>query len=269
MVHVPFNPIAILSFIFVPMKKSLFFLLILATSCQTETTKEVIKESEETQVEETLESMVNRHVEVKLGIPSTEKYTLKIYRENLDGDPIEDAIIAVNRENFAMDEAISKGNVAKKAEIGFMGNYNILFYYDGALNQISPPINMPSSAKAELIVNFQHIQSEFFKDILVDYKIRNSSFRDYFTVNNHTPVRVLQWKLYDKLGSDKPEAYYFGLGEGSKSLAKDILIYDGVLENADYTGDVYTFVPRISKTDKLMHRFFYNPQVGKYFTEKK
>ena len=71
----------------------------------------------------------DRMVRAKLGIQANEKFELKIYRAQLDADGIEDAIITVNRLDFAMKEAMASPNAAKRAELGFMGNFNYFFFF--------------------------------------------------------------------------------------------------------------------------------------------
>ena len=249
---------------------SLYILLLLLTfSCSEQPKTNTPSIDEEVKPKnQTLEQMVERHIKSCLSIPATEHFSYKIYKEQLDGDDKLDAIIAVNRLEYALLEAEKAPNSAKQAEIGFTGNYNYVFYYDGERNQISPPIMISSSPHSKLTVKFENLFSEGFKDIIVDYKIRNSAFRDVFTVTNHVPMQVFQWKIYDRLGEKDPEATYFEYGEGSYSLAKDILIYNGTLENADQGKDIYNFEPKISKKGNLLYRFFYYDQLGKYCIKK-
>lgn len=215
-----------------------------------------------------LEEMADRHARATLGITPNEKFSLKIYKEHLDGDEDIDAIITVNRLNYALEEAAKSNNSAKQAEVGFTGNYNYIFHYDGHSKQITPDIKIASSPHAELKVTFENVSSEAYKDILIDYKIRNSSFRDYFTIINHSPILVFQWKIYDHLGEKNPEATYFEYAPGTQSTFKDILIYEGQLDNASYTGDIYKFEPEISKKGALLYRFLYLDTEGKYFIRK-
>lgn len=215
-----------------------------------------------------LESRAARHIESQLGINSAENYSYEIYKEYLDGDEKIDAIITVNRLEFAMDEAAKSGNTAKRAELGFMGNYNYIFYYDGGLDQISPPIAIPSSPQAKLKIAFENISSEAYKDILVDFRIRNSSYKDFFTVFEHTPRRVFQWKNYDGLNAPTSEAYYFKFDAGTAALAKDILVMKALLVQPNKEVDIYSYEPNIKKTEELSYRFFYYPEQGKYVTQK-
>ncbi len=217
-----------------------------------------------------LESLAKRHVEARLNIPFDEKYTMSIHRKHLDNDTILDAIILVNRLDYALNEIATNGkNTAKVADLGFTGNYNFLFYYDGALNKISPEIPVPSGAYALLKLNFNSFSGNDFSDFTIDYTIRNSQFRNYYIVINHTPVRVFQWKIYDYLNEDKEEAFYFEFDKGSFSNVKDILIYKGNLKNSSKVEDIYNFDPIIEKADnELIHRFFFLDEQFKYFTNK-
>ena len=96
----------------------------------------------------------------------------------------------------------------------------------------------------------------------------NSRFRNYFTIISHTPKQIFQWKLYDKLGEDNLSVNYIEYGKGSYSNVKDILIFEGGIENANKAEDIYNFNPIYKKSGKLIHRFFYLPKERKYFTNK-
>ena len=247
---------------------AILFFIPLFFSCSEDKNDNIETEKKENKDNQTLEKMVDRHVQAQLSIPSTEKYSLQIYKEHLDGDDKLDAIITVNRLNFAYEEANKSGKYEMRKELGFTGHYNYIFYYDGGLNMISPSIIVPSSPQAELVVKFENISTSAFKDVLVDYKIRNSSFRNYYNIMNHSPVQVFQWKLYDYLGEKNVEANYIEYSNGSVGLARDILIYKGELKNRTKVKDIYKFSPEIEKDGELLHRFFYLDREGKYFTKK-
>lgn len=215
-----------------------------------------------------LNERAKRHVESVLKIPATEKYSMKIYRAHLDGDNKEDAVITVNRLEFAIDQATKKGNLAKSTELGFMGNYNYFFFYDGGLNKISPEIFIPSTPGKELQVSFENISSEVYKDIIIDFRVRNASYKDFYTVSNHTPRRIFQWKHFDGLGSSTSEAYGFKYAEGSVGIQKDILVMKAELIQPKGEFDQMTFVPEIKESKEVLYTFFYNPQMAKYVTRK-
>lgn len=216
----------------------------------------------------TFEERVKREIEAKLNIPVTEKYALEIKKTHLNRDEKEDAIISVNRLNFAINEASKKDSPAKRAELGYMGNYNHFFYYDGKLDKISIPMTIASSSKSPLKINFNNIQSDIYQDVSIDYKIRNSAFRNYYLIESGSLILVFQWKLYDQVGLDSYEANYIDFSEGSISLVKDILIYKGKIKNYSKSiENVYTYDPTIEKDGDLLYRFFYDPKTAKYMTK--
>lgn len=214
------------------------------------------------------EERVKREVEAKLNIPATEKYTLEIKRAYLNADEKEDAVITVNRLEFAEQQA-AKDPGGKRAELGYMGNFNHFFYYDGNLDKISIPMTISSSAKSPLKVSFDHVQSEAYQDLIIDYRIRNSAFRNYYLIENGALTLVFQWKLFDMVGSDQYEANFIEYNPGSYTLAKDILIYPGKIKNySAKIPDIYTYEPQIEKNGPLQYRFFYDPGTMKYMTKK-
>ncbi|MFA9210499.1 MAG: hypothetical protein ACEQR5_01635 [Moraxellaceae bacterium] len=207
-----------------------------------------------------------REVEAKLQIPVTEKYAFKVYKEFINADTIQDAIITVNRMEYAISDAIKKNKQAKMAEIGFMGNYNFFFYYDGATDQFSVPLPVPSSPGRPLEVSFKNMVSDLTKDVIIDYRIRNSGWRSYFSVFNETDLTlVFQWKLFDYAGEEKPEALLHVLEASREHSGKDILIYNSEIDHySQNIGDMYQYVPSISKPNKLAYRFYFEPKFGKY-----
>lgn len=237
-------------------------------SCSDEKGKEVNLE-EKNRTNLSLEELAKRHIETYLNIPFNEKYTLTIHKKHLDEDSIVDAIILVNRLNFALDEAAKSNNSAKRAHLGFTGKYNSIFYFDGGLNKISPEIPIPSSPHALLKLNFASFSGKSCSDFTIDYTIRNSQFRNYYIIQNHSPVRVFQWKIYDYLQEDNEEVNYLTFDIGSYSKVKDILIFDGKITNHDEIKDIYHFDPKIKKISKEpKHRFFFLDNQFKYFTNK-
>ncbi len=230
-------------------------------------TTAVTEESTEEVQETTDFAMRARKVAMaKLNIPANEKFDFKVYREEINSDTIEDAIITINRMQFAMDEAIRTGKQAKMAEIGFMGSYNFFIYYDGATDQFSVPLPVPSTPGRPLDVSFENILSDTRKDIVIDYRIRNSGWRSYFSVFDETDLAlVFQWKYFDKAGEDKPEALLHKYVQNETSLTKDIYIYESQIDGYNKEiGDMYAYVPSITKAGKLLMRFTFDPRFRKY-----
>lgn len=244
------------------------FTLLFASCKDAPSENQVIEDKPEIE-KGSLEDIIEQHIEGNLQIPATEDYSFKIYKEHLDGDDKMDAIITVNRLQFALNEAAKSDNSAKRAEFGFMGNYNYIFFYDGGLDKISPQIAIPSTPQAELKVSFEHVSSSAYKDILIDFRVRNASYKDFYTVSNHTPRRIFQWKNFDGLGSKINEAYTFKIEEGAVGLQKDILVMKANIVQPTEKVDLFTFEPELKESNELVHRFFYNDQMGKYVTLKK
>lgn len=224
--------------------------------------------SEQNSSSETLEELIVRHIEGSLRIPRTEKYKFQTFEADLNGDDSLDIIITVNQLDKAINEAIENGKTAKQAELGYIGNFNHIFYMDGRSKHISGPIPVPSSPHAQLQISFENIRSVAYRDILVDFRIRNSCFRRFFTIHNNNLQQTFEQKLFDGLGSDANEAYTIKYEKGSYSLAKDIVIYKGSLEKVTIHNpmDVYQLNPSIQETDELERRWFFNDNTLKYYT---
>jgi len=251
-------------------KLFLFVFPVFLFSCENnEKPKNIISEDELPDKPQSLEAYAKRHVESTLKIDPSEKYTLKIYKANLDGDDKEDAIIALNRLQFAINEAAQSEYPAKRAEVAYMGNFNYIFYFDGGLDLISPPIAIPSSPLLPLKISFENVSSSDFQDIIIDFRIRNASYRDYYFVKNHTPARVFQWKNFDGLGTAAAQAFTFSYEQGKVHESKNIVIHKAKITEIPMDADLNTFIPVLSKTNNLERMFFYLPSQGKYVTESK
>lgn len=250
--------------------KNIFFLIALVlVSCGNEKPAEQQQESVEkgSQKAGNVESSAESHVESVLGIPGNEKYSLKIYKEHLNGDDEIDAIVTVNRLEYAMNEAAKSDKTAKSAEIGFMGQYNYFFFFDGKSGQFSIPMLIASSPLSELKTSFENITSDAYKDVMFDFKVLDGSFKDFYTINGMTPTRIFQWKNYVGLNTNESEAYHFQFGQGTMGPRKDILVMKAELIQPKEKIDVYKYEPEIIKKDELMLRFFYHPSTGKYMTK--
>lgn len=253
--------------------KAFLYILLLSTlffSCGNEASVEDASLPKEPQTDQgrDLRSRALRHVEAQLNIAATERYILDIHKQNLDGDDKEDAIISVNRLNYAIEKAKQSPNAAKLAEIGYIGNYNYIFYYDGRLDMISPAIAVPSSPYLPLEISFEPITSTEYRDVLVTYRIRNSAFRAFFTIENHTPSRYFEWPEFNDLGTPKQEAFSFSYVSTAMNPRKNIQIYQAKISLADTVKNFNVAKPLINKQAKLLHEFFYLPAKQTYVTKK-
>lgn len=213
---------------------------------------------------------IELHIRRELAISVDEPIDYQIYRDHCDGDDSLDAVIAVNLLDRAVDEAIKSGKVAKKAAIGYMGNFNYIIYRDGLTGKLSSAMAIASSPKAKLKVTFENIRSTNQKDILVDYRILNAAFRNFFTVTNGHLIRINQVKLFDAIGDKDAVGYTLEYEPGLISNSKDIVAYKGTFENPTFASpdDVYTFEPEITKTSVVHEHWFFNPEDMKYYLKK-
>lgn len=208
------------------------------------------------------------HTESVLRILGNEKYEYAFYEAECTGDDSVDIILTVNLLDRALNEAIASNNVAKRAEMGYIGRFNYIAFMDGATQEISDPIVIPSSPHAQLSVSFEPIVAAHKNDILVDYRIRNSGFREFITIYNATPKRILQLKQFDGLGDKKTEAYVFKYQPGTYSSAQDVLVYKAKLEDVTINDplEIYSIDPVITPTNELERTWYFNRSQLKYFT---
>jgi hypothetical protein len=256
------------------MNKLIFFFLPLffLASCGGEEVDETTENTDdETEVEgqETETEFFNRsrrEVIAKLKIPANENFKMQVYREEINSDTITDAIITVNRLDYAMEQAIKSGKQAKMAQIGFMGNYNYFLYYDGATGQFSVPIPVPSTPGRPLDVTFEHILSPVRKDVIIEYRVLNSGYKSYFSVfNERDLLLVFQWKYFENAGDDVPTALLHKIVEQPNSRYKDIYIYNSEIDNYNKNiGDMYQYTPKITKEKEILYKFTFDPRFTKY-----
>ena len=243
-------------------------LLLISSSCEDDSSSTTSTESTEASKKnnESFDARAKREITASLAIPANEKYSIRIYKEYINADTIEDAIITLNRMEYAINQSIKNGNEAKAAEVGYTGNYNYIFYYDGAMDRISNPIFAPSSPGRELDVEFRSIAAPTRKDVIIGYRIRNSGWKSYFSVfNEHDFMMVFQWKSFDHAGEDKPEAFIHEYEENTHQIPMDIAIYESEIDgHTKNIGDIYTYVPSITKKKTLKFKFFLDPVAKKY-----
>ena len=214
-----------------------------------------------------IDQVLHNHFKKTLLINENEKYSYEIYKEHLNGDSIIDAVITLNRLEYAKQKAEESGNPTKAEKIGFMGPFNAFFLFDGKSNTLSSPLVVPSSPLLPLKVSFENITSIDFKDILIDFRIRNSSFKEVYFIINKFPKLVFEWTNFDGLGTPNEEAYVFDFKAGT-NVIKDIIIYEGKIDNLPPNTNPLTYEPKIINQNKKIKTFFYSKSKGKYFTSK-
>lgn len=228
----------------------------------------VLENDQETIVYQTPEQLAERHVEADLKIPGNEEYSMKLYSDFLNEDDSVDYIITVNRYNKAMDDAVASDKLAKFAEIGYTGRHNHFYFMDGRTKKISSVNSIASSPYAALDVSFEHITSGQYKDIIVDYHMMDSYFRNFYTIVQNVPDEILRGELFIGLGTKRQKAYAmeFLPGEGE---ARDVVVYEATVGEyqIEKPEDIYTVNPERIKTDKVALHWKFNPSTYKFYIE--
>ncbi len=243
-----------------------FFFLIgiisLISSCAE--TEDIDSTQNTSEKKEPVESVAKRFIESKLEISAAEKYKLDIYKSQLDGDNDEDAVVTVNRYNYAVEKASQSKNPGKVAEIGYMGPYNSIFYYDGATGTMTGPMEIPSTPISPLKISFEKVMSEAYSDVIVSFRIRNSCFKHIYTIQNKKPKLVFGWKIFDGFGSPDAKALHLVFETTAVSLPKDIRVMKANILSSSEKQDYNVDEPVLEKLNEEEFRFFYNPKEGKY-----
>lgn len=227
--------------------------------------------SSENGIKETFDQRMEREITAALEIPATERYTLKIYRSFINNDTIEDAIITINRKQYAEDLAIQNKNAAKMEDFGFSGNYNFFFYYNGSLDKLSVPIPVPSSAGYPLKVMFEPITQSIQNDVIISYRVRNSGFKSYFSaVDDQQLLRVFNWVEFDQVGTPNESSICHKYEKSEDGLTKEIVLYESKILNRpkDTIGWHFEFEPELKCSNVRIARFFFNPRSLKYAASK-
>lgn len=219
-----------------------------------------------------LKSKAAQHIKGQLKLTGADKFDTTWYSHDITGDGTKDYIITVNLLDRALNEAIAQNKQEKMEEMGYMGYFNHFFFVDGATEEISDAVVVPSSPMYQLDVTFADVLGVGRTDFYVDYRVRNMQRRKFYTTRNNAMVKeVYQSVIFDGLGTEKTVAYDVRLEEGTLNDFNDIVEYEAKLEdtiipNLDST---YSYTPTITPTDNEIRRWHYTPVQGKYFMVKK
>ena len=214
-----------------------------------------------------VDSVIRTFIDETLQTVQDEAYTFEIHRARLNPDQVTDAIISVNRLSYAQNKASLSGYQAQAENLGYMGPFNLFIYYDGANNSFEIPTPVPSSPLLPLRISFEHISSNKYKDLVVDFRIRNSSYKEIYFLFNNKPSKVFQWKNFDGLGTKESEAYSFEFNPGNGPV-RDVLVFNAKIEQPIKAIDPFIYKPTILGSQELIKRFFYIPAQGKFFSTK-
>ena len=214
-----------------------------------------------------VDSIIQKYIRETLNTGDNENFTYNIDKAALNPDNEMDAIISVNRLAYAKQTAIESGHVAQAEKLAYMGPFNAFIFYDGRSNSFSIPVPVPSSPLLPLDISFNNISSNQHKDLVVDFRIRNASYKEVYFLFNNKPSKVFQWKNFDGLGTTDSEAYAFGFNPGNGPV-RDIIIFKAKIEAPKGEIDPFIFKPKILSSQAVQKKFFYVPAQGKYFSTK-
>ena len=250
----------------------IIFGMVVLSSCGDKTAESEESKSNDKQEVKDIpnDQKITRHIQTDLNLTAANKYSVKKFKADLNGDDIEDVIITVNLLERALNEGIRTGRAEKMAEMGYMGYYNYLYFMDGLTKEISPGEVVASSPMFQLDVNFEKILGGPNKDFTVDYRVRNMQRRKFFTILGGRPVEVCQAIIFDGLGTPNTEAYHIEYEDGTVNDYNDIVEYEATLEDMEIINldSSYYFIPTITSTGKEHRRWHYSPSQRKYFTVK-
>lgn len=219
-----------------------------------------------------LEERAKKQAIAKIGMPGNEKFTLGLFPAYLNDDNLSDAVITINRlENAKQNAAANPGSLSTLEKNGFVGNYNYFMIYDGASNQFSAPIPIPSSAARKLSIDFENLFSDEYVTAIITYRIKNTEFKNFYNVSDGIMDKIFKMISYDQAGTPQAKAYVYEVqNSGHFSTVKDLITYDAVLENSAEIGkDWFSSEAKLKKTDKIHKHWFYDPKRISYVTPDK
>lgn len=240
-------------------------------SCEERQQIEDTKNDEAIEIDN-FEEWAKRQVETLLKINATENYTMTIHEEFIDRDTLIDAVILVNREEYAKIKAAEDGDTSFEELVGYTGPYNHVFTYINGSKKLhqAPPVG--SSAEYPLTVQFETICNPSQKDFFVEYRVKSSVNRNYYTLDKGKVILTFSCPLYDFMDPQNPIIYAIKHQESDVRISKDIALYKGNIVNysPNDINDFMSYYPEeVVATDDLYVYFIYDKKRMKYVTPMK
>lgn len=259
-------------------KLSLLFTCIIL-SCNSETEQNSTKNQSE--IQEEYQSILERHpnasfeeqaklfIEENQRINKNEKYSFEIIKGKFNNDEYEDAVIAVNRYEYAVEKASKSPNPSRRAEIGFMGYENFFYFFDGATQDFnSKPTLIQSTPVVPLKISSEKITSSTKQDLIVEYRIRNSARINIYNFSKQKSFLTFNWKKFDGFGTDEHISNVFEFEDSKNLNSKNIKIFKGLITNNKKVKNHDKEDAKIRKENKLLHTFYFDKRINKYVTIK-
>lgn len=212
---------------------------------------------------------VFRNVETLLKINASENYQFNIEYDYINRDTLKDAVILVNRKEHALEKAKRDGNLKFLEKMGYTGLHNHVFVFLGGTNELLQTAPVGSNIDYPLNVFFESLSKPSHTDFYVEYRNRNSMYRNYYTVRGNKIYLTLNCPVFDLIGEKQPKGYAIKHKESKVRTSKDIAIYDGTIANyqPEEIEDVNNFYPDSIIASKELHVYFiYDEKSNAYVT---
>lgn len=218
------------------------------------------------------EAYIKRQVESQLKITATEDYAIEIKYEYINSDTIKDALILVNRKEYALSHVKSKDTERFFEKTGKTGPYNYVFVKLGGKKSLISTTPVGSNVEYDLNATFLELTSKANKDFYVEYRIRNSLQRNYYTVRNNSIHLTFSCPVFDEIGEKEPRVYDIRHEISSVRLSKDIAMYHAKIKdyNSNDIADPFDYKPEeIIASDDLYVYFIFDEKAMKFVTPMK
>ena len=241
------------------------------TACSVEEKEDVIHSQQENEKKKSLteEEQIIRQVESKLSISAVEDYDIQIKYKHIDEDTLRDALILVNRKEFAFQKAKNTNTERFFENTGHTGLYNYIFLKMGGSKELISTNPVGSNAEYPLKSEFLELTSKAHQDFFVEYRVRNSYYRNYYTFRKNNLYLTFSCPVFDSIGEPNPRVYDIQHETSPVRLAKDIALYEG--EIVDYNPkeieNINNYEPKdIVRNGELYVFFIFNDKSMKYVT---
>ena len=217
----------------------------------------------------TFSDFAKRNVESALKISTSEQYDFQIKKAYINRDTLKDAVILINRKEHALEKAKRDGNLKFLEKMGYTGLHNHVFVFLGGTNELLQTAPVGSNIDYPLNVFFESLSKPSHTDFYVEYRNRNSLYRNYYTVRGNKIYLTLNCPVFDLIGEKEPKAYAIKHKESKVRTAKDIAIFEGSIANydPDEIENVNNYYPdSITTSNDLIVYFIYDEKTNAYVT---
>lgn len=246
-----------------------FVLLSFLFSCSNPNPETTEKVESEKNSSLSWEEQITRQIESQLSINAQEEYDIQFYYSHLNPDTLKDAIVLVNRREYAIEHVRKNGTESFFERMGYSAPQNYVFVVLGGGDKLISPQPIGSNINYPLTIEFLKLTSSAQNDFYVEYRVKNSLFRNYYTLSRGGLDLIFSCPVFDGIGEEEPTAYSIEHKSSPLRIAKDIAMYQGKIKhyNLSEIEDVNTYTPsEIEKTDSLVVYFIYDENKKKYIT---